>query len=84
MAVIKWFATVQDLIRTSASTALLMPVTGITGATRPAYVIPVEAAVTTIAVPVDVDMDTVTIMVAVMDMVVDMIVGNDRVCYKNV
>ena len=78
MAVIKWFATVQALIRTSASTALRMPVTGITETTRPAYVIPVEVVVITIAVPVVVDMgmDMAIIMAAVMVMDVDMIVGS--------
>ena len=80
MAVIKWFATVQDLIRTSASTALLMPVTEITEATRPVYVITVAEVVTTIAVRVDVDMVITVIMVAVMEGGADMIVGNESIC----
>jgi hypothetical protein len=78
MEVIKWFVRAQGHICTTENIAYVMPVTGITEATKPAYVIMMAGAVadTMIAVRVVVMVMVTVIMVADMDMAVDTIVGS--------
>jgi hypothetical protein len=76
MVDIKWFVRAQGHICTTESTALVMPVTGIIEAIKPAYVITTVAVADTIAVRVDMDMAVVIISIMVMDVDMDMIVGS--------
>jgi hypothetical protein len=81
MAVIKWFVRAQGRICTTESIAYHMPVTGITEATRPAYVITMTAAVADIMIAVRVVDMVVVKDVVITDMAAAMVV--DTIGGKN-